>query len=591
MAEARVMARHVSRLLISGMMAMGMASTPAQTLHADSYQEALIDYQLGYFPEALARWKVLAEQGNAKAQFQVGEMLLLGEGVPKNTTQAIHYLTQAAKQGQERAALRLGILYTQGQGVAKDSGKAREWFSKAGALGTSHLASLQPAVVAKGAQGMREELQLQFVHEAPILEAPSPQSDSMSAPEPQKLPPSVETVQSVSSPPPVMEKSVASTLELVQETVEEGVETPIVESVAKESSEQVKETVAEAVVEPVSEAVEEVSETVEEEADDSASETVEEVVETVKEEVVEPATEMVAEVTPEPLPVTADAQSKEEVSAESIDEESAPEITAIPVQEVAETGVMEVDSEEPDLDLVEQESAVAMEMPDPGTPIAESPAVESVAVSDAPVESVMPATLESVEESGEDSTSDISKISQVSADPEAPSSPVVTTEISHNQTKIEQKQTESVPSTTEPGMQFGTVVDPLPDTATVLETIAVESIDSKRSEGADVKDDAPTAADLCRLCTVQVGAFRDRTIATKVAEEIEKKGFDVYGLRLKDRVGKPWWSLHIGRFTRRQDADALLTHFKETTKRNAFVFAVPGMVEDRWWQERGISLD
>ena len=72
-----------------------------------------------------------AEQGYAKAQYQVGKSYKNGEGVDKDIFKAVEYFTKAAKQDNGDAQLALGKCYLKGKGVEKDEAKAKEWLKRA----------------------------------------------------------------------------------------------------------------------------------------------------------------------------------------------------------------------------------------------------------------------------------------------------------------------------------------------------------------------------------------------------------------------------------------------------------------------------
>jgi len=59
----------------------------------------------------------LANQGNANAQSNLGEMYLFGKGVNKNYKKAFEWFSKAAKQGHISAQYNLGLLYSKGLGV------------------------------------------------------------------------------------------------------------------------------------------------------------------------------------------------------------------------------------------------------------------------------------------------------------------------------------------------------------------------------------------------------------------------------------------------------------------------------------------
>jgi TPR repeat protein len=55
-------------------------------------------------------WTVLAQQGNAEAQFNLGVLYKDGIGVPQNNDDAILWLRRSSDQGHEHAGLILSLL-------------------------------------------------------------------------------------------------------------------------------------------------------------------------------------------------------------------------------------------------------------------------------------------------------------------------------------------------------------------------------------------------------------------------------------------------------------------------------------------------
>ena len=81
------------------------------------------------YATALREWTPLAEQGNALAQFNLGEMYKYGQGVPQDAKTALKWFTLAAEQGYADAQNNLGFMYANGNGVPKDSKTAVKWFT------------------------------------------------------------------------------------------------------------------------------------------------------------------------------------------------------------------------------------------------------------------------------------------------------------------------------------------------------------------------------------------------------------------------------------------------------------------------------
>ena len=78
-----------------------------------------------------------AEQGDADAQFWLGDMYRKGEGVVQNYEQAAWWYQKAAEQGNANAQCMLGDMYYFGVGVAQNSKEAARWYQKAAEQGYS----------------------------------------------------------------------------------------------------------------------------------------------------------------------------------------------------------------------------------------------------------------------------------------------------------------------------------------------------------------------------------------------------------------------------------------------------------------------
>jgi uncharacterized protein len=80
--------------------------------------------------------KSLGEQGNAKAQHNLGAMYLNGQGVKKDVEKALRWFTKAAEQGLVVAQHNLGTLFLQGADpLPPDHIEAAHWFTKAAMQG------------------------------------------------------------------------------------------------------------------------------------------------------------------------------------------------------------------------------------------------------------------------------------------------------------------------------------------------------------------------------------------------------------------------------------------------------------------------
>ncbi len=85
--------------------------------------------------EALKWYRLAADQGSAEAQSNLGVMYFTGEGVPENNAEALKWFRLAAGQGLALAQSNLGVMYAKGEGVPQNSVRAYVWLSVSTAQG------------------------------------------------------------------------------------------------------------------------------------------------------------------------------------------------------------------------------------------------------------------------------------------------------------------------------------------------------------------------------------------------------------------------------------------------------------------------
>ena len=83
----------------------------------------------------VTKLKRAAENGNAKAQYDLGVRYYNGGGVSQNYAEAIKWYRKAAEQGYAMAQNKLGIMYEKGRGVPQDYLEAVKWYRKAAEQG------------------------------------------------------------------------------------------------------------------------------------------------------------------------------------------------------------------------------------------------------------------------------------------------------------------------------------------------------------------------------------------------------------------------------------------------------------------------
>ena len=88
--------------------------------------------------EKAAEWYLkAAEQGYADAQYNLGDMYRDGRGVEESFEKAAEWVQKAADQGLAVAQNCLGFMYQNGTGVEQSYEKAREWYLKAAEQGAA----------------------------------------------------------------------------------------------------------------------------------------------------------------------------------------------------------------------------------------------------------------------------------------------------------------------------------------------------------------------------------------------------------------------------------------------------------------------
>lgn len=88
-------------------------------------------YEAEDFDQAMRHLIPLAEDGDATAQFLVGQMYQYGRGVSRAGPRASEWYRKAAAQGHNGARLHLGFMYAEGLGVPLNTDIATQWFEAA----------------------------------------------------------------------------------------------------------------------------------------------------------------------------------------------------------------------------------------------------------------------------------------------------------------------------------------------------------------------------------------------------------------------------------------------------------------------------
>lgn len=133
------------RVALAAVLLIIAAGLPAQT-----FDDALATYERGDLSAAAKAFRNLADQGDAKAQFWLGYLYDMGEGVAEDKAEAVRWYRKAAEQGYAQAQCDLGVMYEFGEGVAEDKVEAVRWYRKAADQGYAKAQFLLGLLYAKG---------------------------------------------------------------------------------------------------------------------------------------------------------------------------------------------------------------------------------------------------------------------------------------------------------------------------------------------------------------------------------------------------------------------------------------------------------
>lgn len=124
----------------------GLAAGEARADSPQNCSPGCAAYASGKYEEAAAWYRKAAEQGDADAQYNLGNLYAQGQGVAQDDAQAVAWYRKAANQGYAKAQSNLGVMYAEGRGVARDDVEAYRWFSIAGAKGDAEIVKVRDLV-------------------------------------------------------------------------------------------------------------------------------------------------------------------------------------------------------------------------------------------------------------------------------------------------------------------------------------------------------------------------------------------------------------------------------------------------------------
>jgi len=104
-----------------------------------AYDALLRNWEPKYQARVLAELRTRAEQGEAAAQYALGNRYFRGLSVATNWPEAFYWFREAAGRGHTGAQLAFGLCYLQGKGTAQSYEASIPWFRKVAALNNQEL--------------------------------------------------------------------------------------------------------------------------------------------------------------------------------------------------------------------------------------------------------------------------------------------------------------------------------------------------------------------------------------------------------------------------------------------------------------------
>ena len=111
--------------------------------------------------KAVKLFAAASEKDDAKAQYFLGQAYLHGDGIEKNENKSFVLFKKSAEQGHVDAQAQLGFAYSLGQGVEVNMAEALKWFKKASSKG-SKISRKCIDLIEKGSSPKSEKMQITF---------------------------------------------------------------------------------------------------------------------------------------------------------------------------------------------------------------------------------------------------------------------------------------------------------------------------------------------------------------------------------------------------------------------------------------------
>lgn len=102
---------------------------------------------------AYRHFRLAAEKGEQRAQWQAAMMLLQGAGVEVDQKEAYRLVSLSSEQGYMAAIISRGVMLAMGEGVAENDAEARQWYEAAARQGSAHGLRALGGMLANGEGG------------------------------------------------------------------------------------------------------------------------------------------------------------------------------------------------------------------------------------------------------------------------------------------------------------------------------------------------------------------------------------------------------------------------------------------------------
>ena len=145
------MQRRTTALPIAGLIALALIGLAS----AGPLEDGVAAYRQGDFAAAIRLLRPLADAGDAKAEFHLGRMYALGQGVGQDPGQAITWYRKAAQHGDAEAEFVLGVMFLDRSGAPQE--EALVWLRKAADKGMFNAQFRLGMIYAKGAAGLAQD--------------------------------------------------------------------------------------------------------------------------------------------------------------------------------------------------------------------------------------------------------------------------------------------------------------------------------------------------------------------------------------------------------------------------------------------------